>query len=64
MVYKVFVSNGIDGESFYCKRQQQADLLYRVCIESGFFSYVSLEEVIEERFLQKEWSDPDEQQDY
>lgn len=59
MVYKVFVSNGYDSESFYCKAMQQADLLYRVCIESGFFSYVSLEEVIEERFLQKEWSDPD-----
>lgn len=59
MFYRVFVRYGGDSEKFYFKNRQQANWAYNVLVESGFFSYVALEVVTEKTFLQKEWSDPE-----
>lgn len=56
MKYKVFVSNGNDSTSFYCDTKESANLLFNMAVNSGMFTYVELADVIDECFLQKEWS--------
>lgn len=60
MRYKVFCSNGHDGDSFYIEDKGKAHLLFNMAVDSKMFAYVSLEEVIDEGFLQREWSADDE----
>lgn len=59
MRYKVFVSTEFACESYYCEREQQAHLLFNMATESNLFSYVELSKVIDECFLEKEWSKED-----
>ena len=56
MRYKVFCSNGYEGDSFYIEDKSKANLLFNMAVDSKMFEYVSLEEVIDEGFLQREWS--------
>lgn len=59
MRYKIFVSDGHDCEAFYCADKSKAELLYRMAVASDLFTYVSLSEVMDEDFVQKEWSSND-----
>ena len=57
MKYKVFVSNGYEGDSFYTDNEPQAHLLFNMAVDSKMFAYVELAEVQEECFVKREWSD-------
>ena len=56
-MYKILVSNGHDSSTFYFDDKNQADLLYRMAVESGLFIYVQLLEVEENCKTIKEWSE-------
>ena len=61
MIYKVFVSNGHEGNKFYVENEPQANLLFNMAVASKIFTYVELAEVTEECFLKKEWAADEEE---
>lgn len=63
MRYKVFVSNGYEGSTFYCEEKSKANELYNMAVASNFYTYVSLSETIDEDFVKREWAAEDSDND-
>ena len=57
MSYKVFVSTEYDKEEFCLDSKKQANLLYRMAISSGMFTYVSQHVINEQPCLMREWAE-------
>lgn len=55
MSYKVFVSTDYDKEEFCVDSKEQANLLYRMAINSRMFSYVSQHVINEQPCFMREW---------
>lgn len=56
MRYKIFCSNGHKPDIYYCDDKGLAYQLFNMAVESKFFKYVELAEVMEECFALREWS--------
>jgi hypothetical protein len=63
MRYKVFVSNGYEGSTFYCEEKGSANELFNMAVASNFYAYVSLSETIDKDFIKREWEAEDNNND-
>ena len=60
MRYRVFVSNGEEYKSLYTTDTEEARLLFNMAKNSGMFTYVCLDKVIDDNQIITEWFKEDE----
>lgn len=56
MKYKIYVSTELDHHECYCERYEEALMIYKMAIETGWFDYVCLCEAKEDTRCVEEWS--------
>lgn len=55
MMYRILCSNGYEPYTFFADNSDEAQMLYRMAINSGMYTYVSLGYLTSSYIKEEEW---------